>query len=47
MVNASDLINKSQSPLTILKTLFPKKNEDIKFIRFACHLDEVLNLMNV
>ena len=35
MVNASDLINKSQSPLTILKTLFPKKNEDIKFIRFG------------
>ena len=44
MVNASDLINKSQSPLTILKTLFPKKNEDIKFIRFACHLDEVFKL---
>ena len=38
-------INKSQSPLTILKTLFfPKKNEDIKFIRFACHLDEVFKL---
>ena len=39
MINASELLNKKDSPLKITKKLFPKKNID--FIRIACHIDEL------
>ncbi len=45
MVNASDLIGQKKSPLNICKRLFPKiKRSKIKFVRFACHHEEVFLL---
>ena len=44
MINASELINNKESSLTILKKLFPKRNSKIKFVRFACHFNEVFKL---
>jgi 4-hydroxy 2-oxovalerate aldolase len=41
MINGSDILNyKSGKVLSNIKKLFPKKNNTIKFIRVACHLDE-------
>ena len=45
MVNASDLIGQKRSPLNICKRLFPNlKRSKIKFVRFACHHEEVFLL---
>ena len=44
MVNASDLYKNNFSPLKNLKSLFPKINKKIFFIRFACHAEEVFGL---
>ena len=45
MVNASDLVGQKRSPLNICKRLFPNlKRSKIKFVRFACHHEEVFLL---
>ena len=44
MINASELINNKENSLKYLKKLFPKRNSKIKFVRFACHFNEVFQL---
>ena len=45
MVNASDLIGQKKSALNLCKKLFPNlKKSKIKFVRFACHHEEVFLL---
>lgn len=47
MINASDLIGNRKSPLKICKKLLPNiKKSKIKFVRFACHYEEVFLLSN-
>ncbi len=45
MVNASDLITNKSTPLNNCKKLFQNlKKSKVKFVRFACHHDEVFHL---
>jgi len=44
MINVSELTKTSSSPLNQLKKLFPTINKKIKFVRFACHFEEVFLL---
>jgi 4-hydroxy 2-oxovalerate aldolase len=45
MINASDLVGNKKSPLKICKKLLPNlKKSKIKFVRFACHHEEVFLL---
>jgi 4-hydroxy 2-oxovalerate aldolase len=43
MINASEIINKIDTPEFLIKKLFPKK-ERISFIRIACHHDEIFKI---
>ena len=38
MINASDFLN---NPIENLKKVFREKNNKIKFIRLACHYNEI------
>ena len=44
MINAGELIKKKKNTLSSLKKLFPSINKKIKFVRFACHFDEIFFL---
>ena len=44
MINTSELKKNNSRPLYNLKKLFPKINKKIKFVRFACHFNEVFLL---
>jgi len=44
MINAGELIKNKKNTLSNLKNLFPVINKKIKFVRFACHFEEVLLL---
>ena len=44
MINAGELIKNKKNALSNLKKLFPSINKKIKFVRFACHFDEVFFL---
>ena len=44
MINAGELKRNKKNPLSNLKILFPTINKKIKFVRFACHFDEVFFL---
>ena len=47
MINAADLISKKKPLDVIKKAISTKKNSKIKFIRFACHLNEVFFLKDI
>ena len=44
MINAGELVKNKKNTLSNLKKLFPSINKKIKFVRFACHFDEVFFL---
>jgi len=45
MVNASDLIKNKRTPLENCKNIFPNiKKSKIKFVRFACHYEEIFKM---
>ena len=44
MVNAGDLINNYHYTHKNLLSLFKKRNKKIKFVRLACHFDEIQKL---
>ena len=46
MINAGELIKNKKNTLSNLKKLFPLINKKIKFVRFACHFEEVFLLKN-
>ena len=46
MINAGELIKNKKNTLSNLKKLIPLINKKIKFVRFACHFEEVFLLKN-
>ena len=41
MINTGDLIKNNLSPLENCKKIFSKKNKKLKFVRLACHYEEI------
>ena len=41
MINTGDLIKNNLSPLKNCKKIFSKKNKKLKFVRLACHYEEI------
>ena len=44
MINASDFLD---NPITNLKKVFKEKNNKIKFVRLACHYNEIFLIKNI
>ena len=47
MINAGDLLKNNFSPLQNCKKLFNKKNKKLKFVRLACHYEEIFLIKEV
>jgi len=47
MINAGDLLKEGTSPLQQCKKAFPKGKSKVKFVRIACHFDEIFKIKNV
>ena len=47
MVNAGDLLKNNFSPLQNCKKIFNKKNKKLKFVRLACHYEEIFLIKEV
>lgn len=41
MINTGDLLKNKLTPLQNCKKIFTKKNKDLKFVRLACHYEEI------
>ena len=47
MVNAGDLLKENINPLNQCKKIFPNKKTKVKFVRIACHYEEIFKIKNV
>ena len=41
MINTGDLLKNKLTPLQNCKKIFAKKNKKLKFVRLACHYEEI------
>ena len=44
MINAGDLLKEATSPLEQCKKVFPNRRPKVKFVRIACHYEEIYKL---
>ena len=47
MINAGDLLKEATSPLEQCKKVFPNRRTKVKFVRIACHYEEIYKIDKV